>query len=58
MHSFAFLRREESSDHSVSIIFASDYLKKNNISLRNAVENDLFSTVPSTSGIFSLADHL
>ncbi len=58
MHSFAFLRREESSDHSVSIIFASDYLKKNNISLRNAVENDLFSTVPSTPSIFSLADHL
>ncbi len=54
LHSFAFLRRDESSDHTISAVFASDYLKKNNISLRNAVENDLFSTIPSTSELFSL----
>ena len=55
-HSFAFLRRDDVSDHSISVTFASDYVKKNNISLRNAVENDLFSTVPSTSEIFNLAE--
>ena len=56
LHSFAFLRRDDTSDHQVSSIFASELLKKNNVSLRNAVENDLFSTIPSTSAIFSLAD--
>lgn len=56
LHSFAFLRRDDTSDHTISVTFASEYLKKNNISLRNSVENDLFSTVPSTSEIFSLAE--
>ena len=56
LHSYAFLRRSDTSDHQISTAFASDYLKKNNVSLRNAVENDLFSTVPSTSEIFRLID--
>ena len=43
LHSFAFLSRDDSPDHYVSCVFASEYLKKNNVSLRNAVENDLFS---------------
>ena len=55
MHSFAFLRRDDTSDHLITTLFASDYIKKNNVSLRNAVENDLFSTVPSTSEIYKLA---
>lgn len=54
-HSFAFLRRDDSSDHHISCVFASDYLKKNTVSLRNAVENDLFSTVPSSTEILRLA---
>jgi len=56
LHSFAFLRREESANHDITCVFASDYLKKNNLSLRNAVENDLFSTVPSTSEICAFAN--
>ncbi len=55
LHSFAFLRRDESESHDITCVFASEYLKKNNLSLRNAVENDLFSTVPSTSEIYPLA---
>ncbi len=55
LHSFAFLSRDDSPDHYVSCVFASDYLKKNNVSLRNAVENDLFSTIPSTTDIIQLA---
>ena len=35
---------------------ALDYLKKNNVSLRNAVENDLFSTVPSATEVYKLAE--
>jgi AAA15 family ATPase/GTPase len=53
-HTFAFLRRDESDDNNVSCIYASDYLKKNNQSLKNAVENDLFSTSPDTDSIYRL----
>ena len=56
LHSFAFLSRDDGSDHHISCTFASDYLKKNNVSLRNAVENDLFSTVPSAARIYKLAE--
>lgn len=56
LHSFAFLSRDYSSDHHISCTFASDYLKKNTVSLRNAVENDLFSTVPSITEIYKLAE--
>ena len=53
-HTFAFLCRDESDDNNVSCIYASDYLKKNNQSLKNAVENDLFSTRPDTDSIYRL----
>lgn len=56
LHSFAFLRREDFPDHSIFVTFASEYIKKNNVSLRNAVENDLFSTIPSTSDVVKLAE--
>ena len=53
-HSFAFLRRDyETND--ISCVFASDYLKKNTDSLRNAVENDLFSAAPDVARIYDLA---
>lgn len=53
-HSFAFLRRDEFDDNKVSCIYASDYLKRNNQSLKNAVENDVFLTTPNTDVIFRL----
>ena len=53
-HSFAFLRRDENDDNKVTCIYASDYLKKNNQSLKNAVENDVFSTSPDTDSIYNL----
>lgn len=56
LHSFAFLSRDYGSDHHISCTFASEYLKKNNVSLRNAVENDLFSTVPSATEVYKLAE--
>lgn len=55
-HSYAFLSRDDSSDHHISCSFASDQLKKNTGSLRNAVENDLFLTVPSTNEVYKLAE--
>jgi len=55
-HSFAFLRRDTMDDNRISCVFASEYLKKNTESVKNAVENDVFSTAPDLSGIFSLKD--
>lgn len=55
-HSFAFLRRDAADDNNVRCIYASDYLKKNNQSLKNAVENDLFSTNPDTDSIYRLSE--
>lgn len=55
-HSYAFLRRDEYDDNRVSCVYASDYLKKNNQSLKNAVENDLFSTSPDIDPIYNLSE--
>lgn len=47
-HSFYFLRKRIYDDGQViSVVNAADYLKKNTDSLRNAVDNDLFSIVPN-----------
>ena len=56
MHSFAFLRRDEYDENTVSCVFASDYIKKNTQSLKNAVENDLFLTAPDTDTIFGISE--
>lgn len=49
-HSYAFLRKyvDANSSH-VSVIYASDLLKRNTDSLRSAVENDVFSSLPDDS---------
>lgn len=49
-HSYIFLRKQlENNDYKVSAISASDVLKRNTDSLRNAVENDVFSSLPQDS---------
>ena len=53
-HSFAFLKRDE--DNNISCSFASDYLKKNSDSVKNAMENDLFSASPDVEKIYSLLE--
>ena len=53
-HTYAFLRRDEFNNNKISCVYASDYLKKNNQSLKNAVENDVFLTTPNTDAIFRL----
>ena len=55
-HSYAFLRRDELDDNRISCVYASAYLKKNTDSLKNAVENDLFSSAPNVDQIFSIKD--
>lgn len=52
-HSFTFFRKD--SDGKIDVVYASDYLKKNTDSLKNAVDNDLFSTVPRLELINEIA---
>lgn len=56
-HAFTFLRKNiANKDCPITCIEASSLLKRNTDSLRNAVENDLFSTAPAVEMIYSLAD--
>ena len=51
-HSFSFLRKREK----IEVVYPSEYIKKNDISLRNAMENDVFDVVPSKDKIYELED--
>ena len=55
-HSFVFLKKTV-LDGVVTIVCinADTYLKRNTDSLRNSVENDLFSTAPDTSLLFNIS---
>lgn len=49
-HSFAFLRKEiENGEYRVSVSFASDILKRNTDSVKCALENDAFGSLPDDS---------
>ena len=49
-HSYVFLRKHlEESVYQVSAVSASDVLKRNTDSLRCAVENDVFDSLPQDS---------
>ena len=54
-HSFVFLKKViESGKTYISCVNASDFLKRNTDSLRQSVENDLFSTAPDTGLLFQV----
>ena len=54
-HSFAFLRKiVEDGEPQQSVIFASELLKRNTDSIRCAVENDVFESIPNDSLLDSL----
>lgn len=53
-HSFAFLRKRAEECYKVSVMFASEILKRNSDSVRCAFENDMFSAIPDDT----LLDHL
>jgi energy-coupling factor transporter ATP-binding protein EcfA2 len=49
-HTFAFMRKEiENGEYKVSVTFASDYLKRNTDSVKCAMENDIFGSLPDDS---------
>lgn len=56
-HTFMFLKKDmNNKEQPISVISASDYLKRNTDSLRSAVENDLFSMTPNIEAIYSLEE--
>lgn len=56
-HAFTFLRKDfNDTEHPISCVSASDLLKRNSDSLKNAVENDLFSTAPAVDLIYAIAE--
>lgn len=55
-HSYAFLgRRREAEDLRISVIYASDVLKRNTDSVRCAAANDMFFSIPDESLLDSLS---
>ena len=53
-HCFAFLRKKQDEDYRVSVTYASDILKRSSDSIRCAVENDVFSSLPDESALDAL----
>lgn len=56
-HTFTFLRKDVNNKQlPITCVEASSLLKRSTDSLRNAVENDLFSSAPAVELIYSIAD--
>lgn len=56
-HTFTFLRKTlEGTEHRISCVSASSLLKRSSDSLKNAVENDMFSTAPTVDLIYAIAE--
>lgn len=56
-HSFYFLRKDPyDKEEPIKCINASQYLKRNTDSVRNAVDNDLFTVAPNVELIYELAE--
>ncbi len=50
-HAYAFLRKkaDENGDYKISAVYADEYLKRNTDSIRSAVGNDIFASLPDDS---------
>lgn len=56
-HTYTFLKKDISDEEQpIKCVNASDYLKRNTDSIRNAVDNDLFSAAPSLELIYEIAE--
>ena len=56
-HTFTFLKKDVQDDtETIKSVNASEFLKRSTDSVKNAVENDLFSAAPSTELIYQLED--
>lgn len=56
-HTYVFLKKDiNDTEHPIQCISASQYLKRSTDSVRNAVENDLFSVAPNLELIYEIAN--
>ena len=56
-HTFIFLRKDiHDMDHPITCVDASAFLKRSTDSLKNAVDNDMFSCAPAVDLIYAIAD--
>ena len=56
-HAFTFLKKDIYDEETpIKCVSASEFLKRNTDSLRNAVENDLFSVAPNLELIYEIED--
>lgn len=56
-HSFTFLKKDaEDINMPIKCVYAGNFLKRNTDSLKHAVENDLFCTVPELHRLYEIAD--
>lgn len=54
-HAFAFMRKEiDKGKYNVAVVFASEILKRNTDSVKCAMENDVFQSLPDTSHLDEL----
>lgn len=54
-HAFAFMRKEiDEGKYNVAVVFASEILKRNTDSVKCAMENDVFQSLPDTSHLDEL----
>lgn len=53
-HAYMFMKKDSENQHEITCLNASDLVKRNTDSLRRAVENDLFSSLPSVELIYEL----
>ena len=57
-HAFAFMKKEiVNGEYKVSVSFASEYLKRNTDSVKCAVENDVFGSLPDESLLDGLSEN-
>lgn len=56
-HTYIFLKKDMNiKDHTIKCVYASDYLKRNTDSIRNAMDNDLFGISPNIDLIYAIAE--
>lgn len=56
-HTYTFLKKDiYDTEEPIKCLSASDFLKRNTDSLRNAVENDLFSIAPNLNQIYNILE--
>lgn len=53
-HAYTFMKKDSSDTYAITCINAAELIKRNTDSLRKAVENDLFSSLPSVELIYNM----